>query len=410
MTIPVILNTKVINSCPGKVRLAKVRYLPDIQTNPKWIMKTTEGGNLDPMLHKYKYFRNNLNHNSDLWLFEAGRNFYILYRDMNFANLPKVELHLHLDCSLSYQLVKKLRPQTSIEAYRESFIAPPKCTDLADYIKRAISAIALMQTEENLKLAVLDLFEQLQHDNVIYAEIRFAPLEHLQQDLNPKEVVTAVNKAVEQGIALTGIKAGIILCTLRHYSSERSMRTVELVKKFQGSRVVGFDIASDEAGYPIDNHLQAFKYAHKHALNCTAHAGEACGASSVWETLEHFRPTRIGHGVRSVEDKDLLEFLKKNDIHLEVCPTSNVQTNVFKEIKDHNINTLYELGVSLSINTDCRTISDVTLNSEYQRLQVVFGWAKDQFYRCNVEAVAHAFCSKEIKAALLEKLDTGFNM
>ena len=328
---------------------------------------------------------------------------------MNFTDLPKVELHLHLDCSLSYQLVKTLKPQTSIEAYRESFIAPPKCPDLADYIKRAISAIELMQTKENLTLAVLDLFDQLQQDNIIYAEIRFAPLEHLKQGLRPEEVVTAVNKAVEQSINSTGIQAGIILCTLRHYSSAKSMRTVELVKKFEGTRVVGFDIASDEAGFPIDNHVEAFQYASQHSLNCTAHAGEACGAPSVWETLEHFRPSRIGHGVRSVEDKDLLKFLIKKNIHLEVCPTSNVQTNVFQEIKDHNINSLYDSGVSLSVNTDCRTISDVTLSAEYQKLQDVFGWTKEQFYRCNREAVAHAFTAETVKTELLQKLEAEFS-
>jgi adenosine deaminase len=309
---------------------------------------------------------------------------------MNLSKLPKVELHLHLDCSLSYQLVKKLRPLTSEEAYRQSFIAPPKCTDLADYIKKAISAIELMQTAENLRLTVLDLFDQLQQDNVIYAEMRFAPLEHINEGLSPEEVVGVVNSAVEEGIASTGIHTGVILCTLRHYSSAKSIETVELVKKFKGTQVVGFDIASDEAGHPIDNHVEAFQYAGQHGLNCTAHAGEACGASSVWETLEHFGPSRIGHGVRSVEDKNLIELLKEKNIHLEVCPTSNVQTNVFKEIKDHNINMLYELGVSLSVNTDCRTISDITLNNEYQKLQEVFGWAKEQFFRCNREAVAHA--------------------
>ncbi len=328
---------------------------------------------------------------------------------MNFADLPKVELHLHLDCSLSFQLVKKLRPGTTFEAYQESFIAPPKCLDLADYIKRAISAIELMQTKENLSLAVLDLFNQLQLDNIIYAEIRFAPLEHLMLGLKPEEVVTTVNKAVEQGIASTGIHAGIILCTLRHYSSAKSMQTVALVKEFEGTRVVGFDIASDESGFPIDNHVEAFQYASQHGLNCTAHAGEACGAASVWETLEHLGPSRIGHGIRSVEDKDLLEFLKKKNIHLEVCPTSNVQTNVFREIKDHNINTLYDSGVSLSINTDCRTISDVTLISEYQKLHDVFGWVKEQFLRCNREAIAHGFCSEAVKTELLQKLEAGFS-
>ena len=323
-------------------------------------------------------------------------------------DLPKIELHLHLDCSLSYEVVSQLNPGVSYDAYRESFIAPPKCPDLADYIKRAISAIELMQTEENLKLVVFDLFEQLKQDHVIYAEIRFAPLEHTKQGLSAEQVVNTINRATGEAIAETGIEAGIILCTLRHYSESMSLRTAELVEKFKGTRVVGFDIASDEAGYPIDNHIAAFNYVHRKGIPCTAHAGEALGAHSVWETLENFKPARIGHGVRSAEDEKLLEYLRKNQIHLEVCPTSNVQTNVFSEITDHNINALIDAGVSISVNTDCRTISDVTLSSEYQLLQDLFGWPKERFFRCDQEALQHAFCSEELKLKLHEKLKAGY--
>ena len=188
------------------------------------------------------------------------------------------------------------------------------------------------------------------------------------------------------------------------------MQTVELVHKFKGTSVLGFDIASDEAGFPVDNHIAAFQYARDHELNCTAHAGEALGAPSVWETLEHFKPARIGHGVRSAEDTQLLKFLRDNNIHLEVCPTSNVQTNIFKEIKDHNITDLYDSGVSLSLNTDCRTISDVTLGSEYHLLQEVFGWTKEHFYQCNKEAIEHAFSSYAVKNELFQKLRAGFHI
>ena len=327
---------------------------------------------------------------------------------MPFQELPKVELHLHLDCSLSYKLVKKLRPETTEDAYHQSFIAPPKCTDLADYITRAISAIQLMQTEENLRLVVDDLFEQLKEDRVIYAEMRFAPLEHLMEGLSPEEVVAAVNDQVKLNINRTGIQAGIILCTLRHYSANQSMQTVRLVDKFKDAQVVGFDIASDEAGYPIDNHVQAFEYAHQFNINCTAHAGEAKGAESVWETLQYFKPKRIGHGVRSAEDKALLDHLVQNEIHLEVCPTSNVQTDVFHQIHDHNINKIFESGVSMSVNTDCRTISDVTLDSEYQLLHEVFRWSSEHFYRCNMEAIKHAFCDEIVKREVQKKLRAGY--
>lgn len=327
---------------------------------------------------------------------------------MDFAALPKVELHLHLDCSLSYGVVKKLNPAISPEEYRRDFVAPPKCTDLADYITRALAAIELMQTAEALRLVTADLFEQLQADNVIYAEMRFAPLEHTKQGLSPDTVVQTVQEAVAQGSQKTGIPAGLILCTLRHYSGPQSMATVRLVEQFRGSAVVGFDIAADEAGFPIDNHKSAFEYAFQKGIPCTAHAGEARGAGSVWETLRHFHPRRIGHGVRSAEDPELLNFLKQRDIHLEVCPTSNIQTNVYDRITDHTADKIYRAGVSMGINTDARTISDTTLTAEYHKLEQIFNWGKAELLRCNLNAVEAAFTGEEVKERLRKQLINGY--
>jgi len=321
---------------------------------------------------------------------------------------PKIELHVHLDCSLSYAVVQKLRPSLGYEAYRQTFVGPPKCADLRDYLTRAQSGIEVMQTAEALRLVTLDLFEQLQADNVLYAEIRFAPLEHLREGLSPQQVVQTVADAVQEGTATTGIQAGLILCTLRHYTEEQSMETACLVEQFAGASVVGFDIAGDEAGFPIDNHVAAFQYAHAQGIPCTAHAGEACGADSVRETLLHFAPRRLGHGVRSAEDPALLDFLKQKNIHLEVCPVSNVQTNVYPAMTDHRVDDLYRAGLSLSINTDARTISDATLNGQYQTLREVFCWGKQHFLKCNLEAIDHAFAPESVKADLRKRILQGF--
>ena len=197
---------------------------------------------------------------------------------MDYESAPKVELHLHLDCSLSYEVVQLLKPSVTIEEYVQSFIAPPKCPDLADYITRAIKGFELMQTEEQLRLVTLDLFRQLKSDNVLYAEIRFAPLLHTMQGLTPDEIIRAVNEATKEGIEKYGVGAGIILCTLRHYSEDQSMETVELVRKYKGTHIVGFDIAADEAGFPIDNHIKAFQFARipQHSLHCPCRRSQGC--------------------------------------------------------------------------------------------------------------------------------------
>ena len=164
---------------------------------------------------------------------------------MKYQQLPKIELHLHLDCSLSYKVVQKIDPTITFEEYQHSFIAPPKCTDLLDYLSRAVKGFQLMQTKEQLRLVTLDLLEQLKADNVIYAEIRFAPLLHIAKGLTATEVVKTVNDALTEGMQQTGVEARLLLCTLRHYSEEESMETVQLVEKFKGTNVVGFDIVYD---------------------------------------------------------------------------------------------------------------------------------------------------------------------
>lgn len=319
---------------------------------------------------------------------------------MSFKSLPKIELHLHLDCSLSYEVVKKINPAISLKDYQSSFIAPPKCTDLADYIARAVIAIDLMQTPEQLRLVTFDLMDQLKADNVIYAEIRFAPLQHLEKGLTPTEVMQIVCDALNETSKKTGIKAGLIICTLRHYTEEQSMETVQLAQQFIDKGAVGFDLAADEAGFPIDNHIAAFQYAKANGIPSTAHAGEAKGPESVVETLFHFSTKRIGHGVRSVEDSGLVTQLIEDNILLEICPTSNIQTAIFENYSQHSVNDLYKKGVTICINTDGRTISNTTLAKEYEHLHHAFGWNLEHFKQFNLNAIEYAFTSDEIKQTL----------
>lgn len=321
---------------------------------------------------------------------------------------PKIELHLHLDCSLSYEAVSAIDPTISLEAYRRDFVAPAKCLNLADFLTRAPRAIALLQTAEHLRLAVKDVFARLQRDHVLYAELRFAPLLHIEQGLTPEEVVAAVEEATVGASAATGIEAGLLLCTLRHYTAGESMQTVRLVERFRGTRVVGLDIAGDEAGFPLDAHIPAFQYAIQHGIARTAHAGEARGADSVRETLQHLHPSRIGHGVRSVEDAVLLDVLRAQGIHLEICPASNIQTNMYATYADHPIDRLYRQGLSLGVSTDTRTITPITLSQEYERLHATFGWGKEEFLRCNRNALQAAFLPAEKHAELARRLEEAF--
>lgn len=324
---------------------------------------------------------------------------------MKFKNLPKIELHVHLDCSLSYETIKRLRPQTTIDDYNTNYIAGKSCTSLKQYIKCADNAISLMQSKESLELVMEDFFNQLIQDNVIYCEIRFAPLLHTDEGLNSREVVNILCNSMNFLSKESGIFTGLILCTLRHYSKEESMETVKLVEEFKGKGVVGFDIAADEAGYPLDNHIDAFNYAKQNNINCTAHAGEAKGPESIWETIDKLKVKRIGHGVKCIKDPKLVKFLYENNFHLEVCVSSNIKTKTFNKIEDHPISQINESSISMSINTDGRTISSTDLTNEYEIISKKFGWSIEDFRKSNLEAIKHAFASDELKTILADRIN-----
>jgi len=324
---------------------------------------------------------------------------------MDMRSLPKVELHLHLDCSLSYRAVSRLVPGVSRAEYDSDYVAPARCTNLADFLSRSHKGFGLMQSEDSLRLVVEDLFEQLAADGVIYAEIRFAPLLHTLNGLTPGRAVAIVERAIDDQSRATGIEARAILCTLRHFAAEESMQTAELVEKFRGSRVAALDIAGDEAGFPLDAHIAAYRYARDRGLCRTAHAGEGCGPESVWQTLRLLEPQRIGHGVRSYEDATLVEHLRAHAVHLELCPSSNLQ--IVPSIGSwggHPIDRLYRAGVSLSVSTDTRMLTPATLTGEYEGLAKTFGWNSSDLLRTNLMGIAAAFMSAEARERVRAQL------
>src|SRR6266498_2982239 len=276
----------------------------------------------------------------------------------------KIELHLHLDCAASYGAVAALAPGTTFAEYRRDFVGPPKSASLADLLTRPRRIVALMQDRRGLRVITEDLFDQLARDGVVYAELRFAPFQHTQE----------------------------------------GMRAEEVVEEFQGGLVAALDIAGDEAGYPLDAHEPAFRYAIERDLPRTAHAGESSGAASVWETLRRLGPARIGHGVRSIEDPALVAHLRERGTHLEVCPSSNVLTSMVDTYRDHPVDRLYRAGVRLGISTDVRTMIDTTLTGEYERLRSSFGWGQDDFRRCNAAALDAAFAPQAVKRRVADRL------
>lgn len=308
----------------------------------------------------------------------------------------RVELHNHLDCGLSYAAVREIDPGVTAERYAEAYVAPPVCASLADFLTYTHGYLALLQTERALRIAVRDAFAQLAADEVAYAELRFAPLLHTGEGLSPDAVVACVAEETVRQIAATGVEAGLILCTLRHFDAEQSMETARLVTR-HGGPVRGLDLAGDEAGYPLAPHVPAFAHVREAGLGLTVHAGEAAGPENVREALDATGTRRIGHGVRSIEDPSLVDRLRADRVLLEVCPASNVQTRAVPDLPGHPVDRLFRAGVPIGISTDARAITATTLTREYALLRDTFAWTPADLARANRDALAASFAPEAVR-------------
>ncbi|OEO28319.1 adenosine deaminase [Devosia insulae DS-56] len=319
--------------------------------------------------------------------------------------IPKVELHLHLDCSMSFASVNALDPSVTPERYRAEFLAPQKCVNLVDYFRYLAPALALLQSREALRVATIDLMRQLAEDGVIYAEIRFAPQLHRQTGLTTDDVVETVLAALVEGRKSYPVEARLILCQLRPDDAANGLELVRIAEKYRARGVGGVDLAGDETGYGLGEHIPVFARARDLGLNVTAHAGEAGGAEKVREVVEQLGVRRVGHGVRSIEDDAVIALLLEHDVHLEVCPSCNIQIDVFDRYENHPVGRLVRRGVSVGVNTDARGPTDLTLTQEYGRLQQVFGWDTARFRAANLAAIGRAFADDATKAAIRARLE-----
>ena len=312
--------------------------------------------------------------------------------------MPKIELHLHLDGSLNIKSIQK-KYKMSKKEVKNKMIADEKCENLNDYLDKFNFPINIMQTKEELEEAVINLLNDLKQQNVIYVEIRFAPQFHTKKGLTQEEVVEIVLNSSKK----VDIKCNFILCIMRGENNmELNYETLEIAKKYLGKGICALDLAGAEAIYKTENYEEIFKKANEYNIPFTIHAGEADGPESIKKAIE-FGAKRIGHGVRCVEDENLVEYIIKNNIVLEVCPTSNIQTGIFKSYKEHSICNLYKKGVKTTINTDNMTVSNTNLENEYKKLLKYTSLKLEDIIQMNINSINCAFISNEEKEKLLKE-------
>ncbi len=303
--------------------------------------------------------------------------------------IPKVELHVHLDGSVRYETLKEFKNISKEDVMCNN------CKNLEEYLTKFNLPIEIMQSKEMLTRVAKELVEDLKKDNVIYAEVRFAPILHTKH-LSLEEVV----ESVLEGLRDKDLKVNLILCMMRNSSFIENKKIIDLTYKYLNKGVVGIDLAGDEKKYKTSSFKNLFDIINDINIPFTIHAGEADGIDSILSAI-NFNTKRIGHGVRCIEDDKVINLIKEKNITLEICPTSNVDTNICEYI-NHPIRKLYDKGVLVTINTDNRTVSNITLTREYEKLSKCFDFKIDDFNKMNINAIKASFLSNDEKEKLIK--------
>lgn len=284
------------------------------------------------------------------------------------------DLHLHLDGSVSLNSLRELARigtgelKESDEVLLERIQVSKDCRNLNEYLSKFAFPLSFLQTEEQITFLVKNFLKELSALNFEYAEIRFAPQLHLTKGLTQERVV----KAAAEGLKDGPIDAKLILCAMRGDKNEKeNFETAEVAKEFLGKGVCALDLAGAEALFPTENFKELFKRARDLEVPFTIHAGEADGPKSIYTALE-FGARRIGHGVRAFEDKELVKEIARLKIPLEMCPTSNMQTCVFSDIKDYPIMQYLDAGIIATVNSDNMAVSHTTVPDELELLKKTF--------------------------------------
>ena len=339
---------------------------------------------------------------------------------------PKVLLHDHLDGSMRPSTVVELAaeqgysglPTTDVDDLAKWFTRGADRRNLELYLETFAHTIAVTQTKEGLMRAAAESAEDMAADGIVYAEVRFAPELHTEQGLTLDEVVEAVLEGFRIGSAGKPIQIGTLCTAMR--TAARSYEIAELTVRHRDEGVVGFDIAGAEAGFPPSRHLDAFQLIMRENLHITIHAGEAFGLPSIAEALNYCGAERLGHGVRIVDDITvdadgvtslgrLAAYVRDRRVPLELCPTSNVNTGAATSIAEHPIGLLRRLRFRVTINTDNRLMSDVTLSDEFIKLAEAFGYTLADMEWLTLNAMKSAFWPFEERLKIInEQIKPGY--
>ncbi len=327
----------------------------------------------------------------------------------NLARWPKAELHLHLDGSLRPETALELARQRGLDggmdldAITRRLVAPARTDSQAQLLETFELPIALLQDAEALERATRELVEDVAADGTRYVEIRWGPGLHLAGGLSLRDGIAAVAAGASSGAARTGVVVRLIAVALRSHSVPLNEEVAAEAVRWIGDGLTGFDLAGPEEAFPDPlTHARAFEIAREGGLGITVHAGEWGGPAQVRRALA-VDPIRIAHGAAAAADAALMAELVARQVTLDVCPTSNVQASIFASLADFPLRRLLDAGVPLTLSTDDRTVSDLTLVREYNRVHRGLGISAAELWRMNVHALEVAFVDDATRRHLLDE-------
>ena len=328
-----------------------------------------------------------------------------------FEQLPKTDLHVHLDGSLRLETIIELArdrnialPETDPAKLRRTMHLGENCGSLVEYLKAFDITLRVLQHKDSLFRVAYELAEDAARENVRYMEVRYAPMLHTSGGLKVTSVVEAVLGGLRAAQEEYGIESNVILCGIRNVSPESSLEMAELAVAYKGRGVVGFDLAGAEYDHPAKHHRRAFQLVRDNNINVTIHAGEAYGPESIAQAIHVCGAHRIGHGCRLREDGDLLHYINDHRIPLECCPSSNVQTGAVANLAHHPLKFYFNLGLRVTVNTDNRLITDTTVSKELWICHTEMGLPLADIKSLVVAGFKSSFLPFHIKQGYLRQL------
>jgi adenosine deaminase len=325
--------------------------------------------------------------------------------------LPKTDLHVHLDGSLRVATMLEIAaakgvvlPANDIPGLTNYVQVGLDCPSLEEYLKAFDVTLSVLQDFDSLRRAAYELAEDAAMENVKYMEVRFCPLLHTQKGLSMPQIVKAVLQGLADAERQFDITTGVIICGIRHMSPENSIALARLTLDFKNRGVVAFDLAGAEYDNPAKDHKEAFDIILESNINCTIHAGEAFGPKSIAQAIHYCGAHRIGHGTRLSEDRDLMNYVNDHRLPLEICLTSNVQTKAIDDLKNHPLKKYYDLGLRVTINTDNRLISGTTVTDELYLASQLFEFEINDIANLIINGFKSAFMPHNKKTRLLRSV------